>query len=443
VHVRAHRLRSPVEHGEIAAGVPPAAARASHLPALHQECVALWHATPATLPVLGCHVAWHRQWRNARAAAALVDLVSARLADYPLDPDARVAWRTALRRHLLAFGEERLGWPAAYRDTVFDESFCQTAAAFAAEARRFDPALSLADLGQALRNVWVGNSLQILAGDRVRLTPALFAYSMLYPATDNVLDAGDVPPEVKRGFNERLGYRLAGEVVSPQGSAETRVWTLLDTIEGEFPHARYPPLWGSLRDIHHAQVASLQQQRRPWPSAARLLDLTIAKGGASVRADMHVIAGQPDREAERTAFFYGVFLQMLDDLQDIGSDLEAGHETLFTRAARSGGLDALTRRLAQFIDRVVALHAVVPGTAPASCSEVIRRNCLTLLVGVVAREPQRFGRDLRQEIERQWPIRLGAMRRLLRRAQHHLARTSTQLQERHGTDSVLELLSKP
>jgi hypothetical protein len=158
---------------------------------------------------------------------------------------------------------------------------------------------------------------------------------------------------------------------------------------------------------------------------------------------MHVVAGQPDREAERTAFFYGVFLQMLDDLQDIGSDLEAGHETLFTRAARSGELDGLTRRLAQFIERVMALQVAVPGSAAASCTEVIRRNCLTLLVGVVAREPRRFGRDLRRDVERQWPLRLRAMSRLLRRAQRVLARTRAQIQERHGTDSVLQLLLNP
>ena len=40
-----------------------------------------------------------------------------------------------------------------------------------------------------MRNVWIGNNLQMLLGVPVCLTQGLFAYSMLYPVTDNVLDA--------------------------------------------------------------------------------------------------------------------------------------------------------------------------------------------------------------------------------------------------------------
>jgi hypothetical protein len=435
-----HPARSPVvERTAHAAGAPTAPSAAASLRNLHQQCVALWSTTAATLPWLGPRVSRLHQWGNSRAAAALIDYVTARVADYPLETGARQEWRTEVRRRLLAFGETRLGWPVAYRDVVFDDCFYETAAAFANEARGFDPALSLADLGQALRNVWVGNSLQILVGAPVRLTPALFAYSMLYPATDNVLDAVDVSRPAKRAFNARLGRRLAGEIVAVRTSEERRVWTLLDTIEGEFPRGRYSGVWQSLIDIHRAQHASLEQQQARLSENA-LLDLTVAKGGASVRADMYVVAGMPSVAAERMAFFYGVSLQMLDDLQDIATDLEAGHDTLFTRAAHTGGLDALTRRLAHFIDRVLELHVPPSTRAAASCAEVIRRNCLMLLAGVVARNPHWFGRNLRREIERQWPVTFGATRRLLRRTQHQLARIRTRTREQYGTESVLDVL---
>ena len=65
-------------------------------------------------------------------------------------------------------------------------------------------------LGQALRNVWIGNSLQMLLDRPVTMGPGLFAYSMLYPVTDNWLDDPDITPDLKRAFNERLGKRLAG-----------------------------------------------------------------------------------------------------------------------------------------------------------------------------------------------------------------------------------------
>ena len=70
--------------------------------------------------------------------------------------------------------------------------------------------LRLDDLWQALRNVWIGNNLQMLLRRPVRLTRGLFAYSMLYPVTDNLLDAPDRSSDDKRAFNGRLGQAAGG-----------------------------------------------------------------------------------------------------------------------------------------------------------------------------------------------------------------------------------------
>ena len=48
--------------------------------------------------------------------------------------------------------------------------------------------MTLQEIGQAMRNVWIMNISQVLLNVEVKFTNAIFAYSMLYPYTDNILD---------------------------------------------------------------------------------------------------------------------------------------------------------------------------------------------------------------------------------------------------------------
>ena len=104
-------------------------------------------------------------------------------------------------------------------------------AAFTGEARAFDPELGTEELMQALRNVWILNSIQMLLDREVSYTPAIFGYSMLYPETDIPLDDPELPMADKRRLNGRLGRRLAGERLGAEGEAERRIWELLGRIE--------------------------------------------------------------------------------------------------------------------------------------------------------------------------------------------------------------------
>jgi hypothetical protein len=400
----------------------------------------LWGDTPPDLPALGPRVSRYRQWRNARSLRALVDEIADRSLAYPDTAADRRAWREALRVRILDVVGPRLGWPASYARLAFGEDFHDTAVAFARDARATDPRLSLADLGQALRNVWIANTLQILNGRPVRLTPALFAYSMLYPATDNVLDDVETTSAAKRGFNARLGAWLTGGHDEPSNLPEAGVRALVGIIAREFPLDRHPAVWASVRGIHDAQVASLRQHGGQQLAAGDLLALTVAKGGASVMADYFLVTGGGDDDAARFAFAYGVFLQMLDDLQDVDADLAAGHETLFTRAARKGPLDALAQQLARYIDAVLDGHPNHAAASNADCVDVIRRNCRALIVGVMARHPNRFSRGLRRRVERQWPMTLRSTRRLMAHGQRRLTAAREQVQQRRGVSSPLGLL---
>jgi hypothetical protein len=143
------------------------------------------------------------------------------------------------------------------------------------------------------------------------------------------------------------------------------------------------------------------------------------------------VAGAARPDDERFAFAYGTFLQLLDDLQDVEADLEAGHQTIFTRAARRGMLDLPAARLGSFIDRVLDAEPV-GGLEGEDHRDLVRRNCRMLLVGALADQPGRFSRGFRRDVEGRWPFALGAMRRLRRRGRRRLQDAAARLAGRAG-----------
>jgi hypothetical protein len=163
-------------------------------------------------------------------------------------------------------------------------------------------------------------------------------------------------------------------------------------------------------------MRSLGQHDGTELSDAELLAITVEKGGSSVLADLYLVCPFAEPPAERFAFGYGVFLQLLDDLQDVDADLGAGRQTVFTRAACACRLDDLTARLARFIDTVLASEELFEGPEFAERLDMIRRNCRALLIGSVAEQPKYFSRHFRRHLARQWPVSFRAHRRLRRRA---------------------------
>jgi len=407
--------------------------------ALCEEHASLWATTSEDLPVLGPRVGLRQHFANSRAASRLIDELASEVVRVPSAAEERRAWRETVRERLQRFGDARLGWPAGYRRLLFADAFFAASEAFAREARAFDPQLTFDSLYQALRNVWIGNSLQMLLDLPVTLGPGLFAYSMLYPVTDNFLDDPCVTGRAKREFNDRLGRRLAGQSIMSRDSHEVATCQLVDRIEQEFPRRDFADVHESLLAIHGGQVRSLSQQRGVEVPDDDLVAISFEKGGSSVLADLYLVAGSATAAQERFAFGYGVVLQLLDDLQDVAHDAAAGHETLFTRAARRGPLDALTARLVNLIDGVLDADLFAADTF-ADRKDLIRRNCRSLLVGAVADQPSRFTRRFRRTVEQQWPLGFHALRRLRRRAARRYGEATKTLQRRTGAASPVEWL---
>ena len=411
----------------------------SRIAALRDRHARLWSSTAPLLPRLGPATGWRRRFFNGRAAGRLIDDLAADVDRLPDEPAERRAWQERVRENVQSFGAARLDWPDGYRRLLFADAFYTSALAFARAARACHPELPAESLWQGLRNVLIGNSLQVLLDREVALRPGLFAYSMLYPLTDNLLDDPCLPAAEKRAFNERFGRRLAGRPAPAGESLDPAVFAMVARIEEEFPRAAFADVWESLLAIHAAQARSLLQQGEVGLADDEVLAISCEKGGTSVLADLLLVTGGAAAPQESFAFGFGVCLQLLDDLQDVESDLEAGHETLFTRAARLGPLDEPTARLARFVEGVVEGADAVAGAAYADRRDLVRRNCLTLLVGAVAEHPDRFTRRFRRAIERQWPLSLRTLRRLRRRAEARAREASRALRARGGASSLLDL----
>jgi len=405
------------------------------------EFVALWRGTPSTTPELGPPITRLRQFSNARGTRRLIDEIAVRIERYPENETAREAWRARLQDRVRRFGEERFGWPEGYRELLLADEFWASTVGFVRRARRFAPSIETEDLFQALRNVWIMNSAQMLLDLEVRETPAVFAYSMLYPWTDNYLDDPQVGAGAKRAFNTRLGRRLSGQLEVAANRHEAEVFDLVATIEEDLSRVSYPEAHFSLQAIHRAQVDSLRQHRTAL-SRDDLLALSVRKGGSSVLTDGYLVAGELKPDEERFMFGYGVFLQLLDDLQDIGVDRAAGHRTLFTEAADAGTLDQPVARLYRFIHRCLDGGRRFGSAAFDQRKDLIRRNCVALLVGAVANQPSLVSRRFGRALESRWPLSFRASRRLQRYARRRFQRLQSVLQETFGADSVLDLICR-
>ena len=290
---------------------------------------------------------------------------------------------------------------------MLNDGFLPIGTQFAQWAKRFDPALSIADTTQACRNAWTACGLQPLLGDRMELSPAIVGYSLLYPYSDNYLDSEDISTAHKLEFSARFRDRLCGPSISPCNRHESAVWAMVRLIEEQFPRPRFPQVYSCLLAIHQAQEDSIAQSKHSATlNEGELLRLSCAKGGTSVLADACLSHGFLSEEEARFAFDWGFLLQLGDDLQDLQDDLKHGSATLFSRAADAGvPLDSLVRQLLAFSECVADEADALPHGEPVF-KRLLRSSWQSLILMAVARSCRFFSPSFLAEMERSSPFRL-------------------------------------
>jgi hypothetical protein len=412
--------------------------------ALIDESISLWEEDPACLPRFEHTFTVNDQASREAQLDQFLKSVEAELRHLPRTRSERQRVRRRITSAFERFAKSALDLEDKHLELLLKDGFSTVATQLARQARRFDPAVSIADILQASRNAWTAGGLQMLFGQDMRLTPSIFAYSLLYPYTDNYLDDPATPREAKLGFSDRFRRRLAGDRVAPTNEREVSVWRLVNLIEDQYPRTDWPQVFASLLAIHRAQENSLRFLRlEPSADEVDVVRLSFEKGGTSVLADGYLVAGSLSHEDAQFIFDWGVLLQLVDDLQDLQRDLSEGVLTVFTQAVRHQPLDELTTRTLCFGQRVMDRLVQMP-EGSVVLREMIQKSSWSLLIWAAGESGDLYTQKYLAELETHSPFRLrslGKRRKQLARWTGPLARLFESFLEGDEDEPAFPLLA--
>lgn len=380
---------------------------------LTTDALALWFQTGAERIELTQRFSPAQKAEKEREFDLLLQKAPASRASYEAMGKEEQARMRAKVRALLGRALTSPGNTTAGR--FFDD--CELAGdSFIRQAKEFDASLPETDIHQALRNLWVFNSIQHTLGKPVGLTPSSFAYSLLYPYTDNRLDSQGHTPGERDAFLCWLTERLEGTNTPAFDRYSGNLARLLDMIREEYGRATFPEVHGSLLAIHRAQKKGLSLRfMNAVEDEAALLLPTFEKGGTSVLVDGFLVRGHLTSTEAEGCFGYGVVLQLIDDLQDLDEDMAAGRSTLFSRALGVGTLDSATTRLSNYSHTMLSRFGACSKDRENGLEDVISRSCQALIMESISRHSSRYSSGYLTGIEEWVPVRLSYLGHLRER----------------------------
>jgi len=300
-----------------------------------------------------------------------------------------------------------------YLDTIFNEGFINSTRMFIENVKKFDPSIKIEDIYQALRNVWIMNSLQIYLNLDIKHSDAIFAYSMIYPYTDNLLDDESESMEGKLSLSRNLKDWLEGRDSPYRNQQEEKIFKLTKIIEKQYAKDLYPDVYRSLLAIYNAQIKSLlQQKKHSLPYETDILDISFEKGGTSVLADGYLVNGNLENSQAEFCFGFGVFLQLADDIQDVAVDEESSHMTIFSQTAGKYNLDKLANKLFNYISRVADLKLDNQASNIKILKELILRNCYYLVMESIGKNRKYYSQEYVEKIQSHFPVRFFYLKKL-------------------------------
>ena len=301
-------------------------------------------------------------------------------------------------------------------ETLMINGFLDSTDDFISKARKFDENLNFEDIYQAMRNVWIMNIIQVTANKKIACTPSVFAYSMLYPYTDNYLDDPEISVSEKEQFNKRLRKRLEGEKLEPVNKHEMQIYELIGIIESEYNREKYPKVFESILCIHAGQCKSLEQQDlRQNTETQDILNISIEKGGTSVLADAYLACGNLDETLADIMFGFGFVLQLVDDLQDTKVDFENNHITIFSKNIKKVKLDFLTSRLISLAANTLDFSSYNKSPYTDSIKKLIMDNTLLLIFEAIWQSKNLYTRKYIKNIQKNTPFSYKVLHRKMKK----------------------------
>lgn len=385
-----------------------------------QQFTRIWWECSTDLPDLGRTYSLREQLQKEKDLDHQLDSLFTELRTPPQSQEGRLQAQKRIMTTVEAFARAALGLEEHHIQAIKDYGFIEVLAEFARSARAFDPSISDEDLFQAGRNVWSMNFMQLMLGQPIRLTPSIFAYSLLYPYTDNYLDDPTVSDLAKHSFNDRFRRRLDGDDIQPLNPQEERICRLIEMIEEEFDRHTYPQVYESLLAIFYGQAHSLSLIKPgASPFEMDVLGICFEKGGTSVLADGYLVIGDLTPDQQAFMFHYGTLTQLMDDLEDTRRDLENGLQTVFSMTAQNWPLDQVTNRTIHYAQSFLDHMDTLDAPAAGPFKDVFRTCLIPVILGAVGTVEKYYSRSYRRAVQSHFPVRFSFIekqrRKLVRR----------------------------
>ena len=277
----------------------------------------------------------------------------------PRLPFGRKKWKAKMLDIIfeVLYHENIIGIHESMKPTEID-AFYHELMDFLKEVRQFSPDLRFDEIGQAIRNYIVYAMFKVIHQVESGFSKAGFGYSMLYPFTDNYIDSGELSSEKKKEYNELIRDKILGKEIHPGGRHDKKTCDLLQAIASDYPREKDDRIYTLLLMMLKAQEDSLHQQRSDLLlSEEERLDISLWKGGISVLVDRFLVNKELTAQDLHFYLGFGFFLQLADDLQDIGEDSRMGYQTLFTVSLNNEQEEKLVNKLLHFLHHIMEAYS--------------------------------------------------------------------------------------
>lgn len=318
------------------------------------KIVPSWNSTPNTFPSFLREYTKKEQEVNGAAFKKLRPTFANALPSLLRKNSKRYA--QLLREELKTFVETECLF--YLRDNVppsslnnFEEKFLF----FIEKTKSFDGRIGSAELWQALRNYLIYCVIQLMEGRALDTRDTIFAFSLLYPYTDNFIDSCRRTKKEKENFNNLVRMTILEKDIKPKNRSEKKTKSLLQTALDEYEGCakKKEQTKSLLMDMQDAQENSMNQksEKKKTLTYEQILELSVNKGCYSVVIDyLFAMDLETDKITDNELEFYlafGLMLQLVDDIQDISEDMGKS-QTLMTLAKNEKELEDATNKLFHF-----------------------------------------------------------------------------------------------
>lgn len=422
-----------------------------------EEIVALWNGLPSSFPQFLEEVSEEKKRQNEAVIEEMAARWQEKGKEFPKKQEEQLVWKQEIEEMTEEFleNEELLGIRQYMSQETLAE-FKEETKRFVRQTRSFDPELSAENIWQALRNYFIYAVIADLQGQKQECKEAAFAYSLLYPYTDNFIDEKGHTKQEKESYNRMIADILQGapgmpekrtqeapEKVSsrvleksvanmPEKRIQEKTSQLLKRLVDSYTGEKNQEIRNLLLMMLEAQSRSIRQQTGKGELTKEdILNISAYKGSVSVLIDYFFTTEELREEEVRFYMRFGFFLQLADDLQDRKEDRKSGSKTLMVHATQKGELAENVNRLLHYAHRIFAEFTPVNNRLKS----FMEKNSYSLVLGAAMENPECFSKEEQERMERCFLIHMEFLQKFSqkqKKAYENSDRYSEQLLKKYG-----------